>query len=348
MKRHAEKSPLVSVCVPAYNGGLYLRECLDGILGQTFDDFELLLVDDCSHDSTRDIFDEYAHADTRIRIILNKHNLGLVSNWNQCINLARGEWIKFAFQDDLLRKDCLEKMLSGATRPLVFCRREFLFEPGTARETVEWYKNLPDIPRVLGNANDFSPEDVRAAVFQEPLNFFGEPTAALLHKSLFDQFGFFNANLTQLCDLEYWIRVSTNTGLNYIDQPLAAFRYHTSSTSSRNRDPEREERLSVFDRLVLAHEHAYNSHYAALREYAARQTPSQHYPRELAKKAAWVHAKARSLAANLDSLDTAWLDQWNALVTKYPHLGRSHWMIPHWANQFWQRHAGWRFRRQPR
>ena len=60
----------------------------------------------------------------------------MVGNWNNGIALARGEWIKFAFQDDLLHENCLERMLAAANCPIVFCRRTFLFEDGTDEETI--------------------------------------------------------------------------------------------------------------------------------------------------------------------------------------------------------------------
>src|SRR3982751_3050681 len=91
--------PRVTVCVPMYNGERYLAECIESILAQTYTDFQLLLVDDCSTDATRSIAESYAAADSRVRLIVNHTNLGLVGNWNRCIELATGEWIKFVFQD---------------------------------------------------------------------------------------------------------------------------------------------------------------------------------------------------------------------------------------------------------
>jgi glycosyltransferase involved in cell wall biosynthesis len=104
--------PLVSVCIPTYNGAKYLKECLDSVLAQTFTDFEVLIVDDKSSDETLSIAQEYATYDPRFRVIQNECNLGLVGNWNRCVELAQGEWIKFIFQDDLIEPACLERMLA--------------------------------------------------------------------------------------------------------------------------------------------------------------------------------------------------------------------------------------------
>src|SRR3990170_405399 len=87
--------PCVSVCIPTYNGGKYIRECIESILVQTYTDFEILIVDDKSFDETIEIAEEFARGDKRIRIVRNRQNLGLVKNWNKCVELAEGEWIKF-------------------------------------------------------------------------------------------------------------------------------------------------------------------------------------------------------------------------------------------------------------
>jgi len=123
--------PLVSVCIPTFNGAKYFRECLDSVLAQKFTGFEVLIVDDKSSDETFSIAQEYATYDHRIRAIQNDYNLGLVSNWNRCAELAQGEWIKFVFQDDLIEPACLETMLAASKSEsyIIFCRRNFIIEP---------------------------------------------------------------------------------------------------------------------------------------------------------------------------------------------------------------------------
>src|SRR5438552_8302595 len=120
--------PQVSVCIPTYNGAAYLTDCLDSVVSQTYSSFEVLVVDDCSADASAEIARTYARRDSRIRVFVNETNLGLVGNWNRCVQLARNEWIKFVFQDDLIRPECLERMLAVAVesgKPIVSCAREF-------------------------------------------------------------------------------------------------------------------------------------------------------------------------------------------------------------------------------
>ena len=90
---------MISVIVPVYNVEKYLRRCVDSILGQTYSDFELLLVDDGSPDGCPQICDEYAARDSRVRVI-HKPNGGLISARNAGILAARGDYVCIVDGDD--------------------------------------------------------------------------------------------------------------------------------------------------------------------------------------------------------------------------------------------------------
>jgi len=92
-------SPLISVIVPVYNVQQYLRQCVDSIIGQTYSDLEIILVDDGSTDGSGRICDEYARQDARVSVI-HKENGGLSSARNAGIELARGERVLFIDSDD--------------------------------------------------------------------------------------------------------------------------------------------------------------------------------------------------------------------------------------------------------
>lgn len=93
--------PQISVIVPVYNTEKYLHRCIDSILAQTFTDFELLLVDDGSTDSSGEICNEYAAKDSRVRVF-HKANGGVSSARNLGLDNAKGEWITFVDSDDEL------------------------------------------------------------------------------------------------------------------------------------------------------------------------------------------------------------------------------------------------------
>lgn len=96
--------PKISAIVPVYNAEPYLSKCIDSILGQSFTDFELILIDDGSQDTSPTICDEFAQKDSRIKVI-HKDNTGVSSSRNMGINMAVGEWICFIDSDDYIEPE---------------------------------------------------------------------------------------------------------------------------------------------------------------------------------------------------------------------------------------------------
>src|SRR5882757_9671482 len=104
--------PAVSVIVPNYNHARFLRRRIDTILGQTFLDFELILLDDCSTDNSRDILTAYAD-DSRVRIEFNATNSGSTfKQWNKGVRLAQGKYVWIAESDDYADERLLEKLVA--------------------------------------------------------------------------------------------------------------------------------------------------------------------------------------------------------------------------------------------
>ncbi len=100
------KSPTISVIVPVYNAESTLQRCVDSILAQTFEDFELILINDGSKDQSGDICDEYAAKDSRVKVI-HKPNGGVSSARNAGLRIAHGEYIAFIDSDDYIDNDYL-------------------------------------------------------------------------------------------------------------------------------------------------------------------------------------------------------------------------------------------------
>ncbi len=105
-------NPKVSVIVPVYNTEKYLRRCLDSILTQTFTDWECLVIDDGSTDTSPAICDEYAAADTRFRVF-HKQNGGVSSARNVGLENVRGEWVTFVDADDYITEHLIENLHNG-------------------------------------------------------------------------------------------------------------------------------------------------------------------------------------------------------------------------------------------
>lgn len=104
---------LISIVMATYNGEKYLRKQLVSILGQTYQHFELIVVDDASTDETLSILNEYSVLDDRIHVFPAEENIGLVANFERGLRLAKGEFIALSDQDDIFRKNKIELLLTA-------------------------------------------------------------------------------------------------------------------------------------------------------------------------------------------------------------------------------------------
>ena len=105
------RKPRLSIGLPVYNGEAYLAQSLDALLGQTFEDFELILSSNASTDATDDICRTYAARDPRIRFYRHRSNMGAAPNHNWVIAQATGEFFKWASADDLYARDLLARCI---------------------------------------------------------------------------------------------------------------------------------------------------------------------------------------------------------------------------------------------
>jgi glycosyltransferase involved in cell wall biosynthesis len=313
--------PKVSVCVPTFNGAKHLRQCLDSVVAQSWSGFELLLCDDCSTDDTLSIAREYAAQDSRIRVIENERNLGLVGNWNRCLKLLHGEWIKFVFQDDAIAYQYLERALAHAetdTR-LIACRRNFIFDAGTTEERRAYYENHISIDELFPSATRITPQQYCAATLEHMgVNLLGEPTAVMFRRASVDKIGEFNANLIMICDSEYWARLGVNGGCTYVPETLASFRVHGGSASALA-FANRQYRLSL-DRVVLLHEFVFHPAYAPLRAAAAAREPPMDLMARLADEIRSRRWLAIDAASRRDAPDPTLLLEWKELERRLPRI----------------------------
>lgn len=275
---------------------------------------------------------QYAALDTRIRLIRNERNLGLVGNWNRCIESARAPWIKFVFQDDLLDPDCLKNLLdrAGEQNRFVACHRRFIFEDGTTERTRLFYLRHRELLDSLydGRSALSAMEFAQVASKRIGANLVGEPTTTLLHRSLFEQFGPFNDALVMSCDLEFWLRVGIHVGIAFVDDELATFRVHSRATSATNRR-ERRYRMDVLDDLVIWHNIVHLPVYEPLRE-VMRRSPEYGDPRRRLDEKMHI---ARAIAEEMDAIagqnSSGARDQWQDFVRRFPRThvgGPRHWL----------------------
>lgn len=107
--------------MPVYNGLPYLKDSLDAVLGQSYTDFELLVLDDSSTDGSWPLLQDYARRDARMRIWRKPRGGNVPKSWNVVRPLLRGEFVFYLSQDDLLSPDCIERMISRQTESQADC-----------------------------------------------------------------------------------------------------------------------------------------------------------------------------------------------------------------------------------
>jgi glycosyltransferase involved in cell wall biosynthesis len=107
------RPPRLTIGLPTYNGEQYLPEAIEALLGQSYEDFELIISDNASTDSTPDICRQYEKQDSRVRHLRQPRNIGLAPNHNVLVHEARGELFKWASDDDLYARDLLKRCVDA-------------------------------------------------------------------------------------------------------------------------------------------------------------------------------------------------------------------------------------------
>lgn len=235
--------PLVSVCIPTYNGEQFISDALDSIVSQSFQDYEVVVSDDNSSDNTLEIVEAYEHAFPGGLSVLRHEPAGIGANWNFAIRNSRGRYIKLLMQDDVLSPDCLSTMVDAfrkhPTAGLVFGRRGII-DAGAQIDVARWksvYGSLHEawsIPVSEGLLR--GPELLRdRRLLEKPENKIGEPTTVMVSREALDVSGYFNTRLKQLLDFECWYRILRRFDAVFIDRELGKFRLHDTQASHLNR-----------------------------------------------------------------------------------------------------------------
>lgn len=134
----------ISIAMATYNGEKFVKQQIDSILIQTFKEFELIICDDCSTDSTVDILKSYSMQDPRVKVFQNEENIGFAKNFEKIISLCSCEYIAFCDQDDIWENNHLEILFEKNQMAKVVCGNELLFDNETkqCRLKIPYEENL--------------------------------------------------------------------------------------------------------------------------------------------------------------------------------------------------------------
>jgi glycosyltransferase involved in cell wall biosynthesis len=233
------KSPAVSVIVPAYNTEKYIAECLDSLLVQTFQDYEVICIDDGSTDRSLSILKEYAERDPRIKVICKK-NQGVVAARNNAIAAASGKYIFPLDSDDIITPNCLEILYKFITTHdyVVVCPSGWYFGKGKEHKP---YWNLPKPTR--WNMYHLANGIHNSAMY--PKKFWGKYGG---YDPLFDK---------GIEDFDFWLNF-LDDGQKVIRLPDRLFYYRQKSVEeSRNEQMNKHRCKKVHNQLLanLRHKH---------------------------------------------------------------------------------------------
>lgn len=232
----ANEVPLVTIAIPAFKSA-HFAACLDSALAQTYPRLQILVCDDSCNDTLRQIADARPTRGRSIEWVSNPTNLGGSANFIQCLERARGDFVKFLCDDDLLEPDCVERMVAAfrldPDATLVFSRRRRIDGTGAP---------LPDDHHTEAlAAHDcvFRGEALAGAVIALQSNFIGEPTTVMFrradlawirpHYATFDG----HDDIRVVIDIAAWHNLLSQGEAIYIADPLSSFRIHAEQHQAR-------------------------------------------------------------------------------------------------------------------
>ena len=210
--------PKVSVIIPTYNRSEYLRKSIESVLKQTYQDYELLIIDDCSTDNTPDVVKEFS--DSRVLYFKNLSNEGIAAVRNRGINNSKGEYIAFLDDDDeWIAVDKLEKQIS-------------LIE-SCSQDVGMIYTGYSNIDTNSGKKLKEATPKSRGNVLNEYLikRFFTTSTL-LIRKSCFDNVGPFDESISFGEDYDMYARILKLYKVDYIKEQMVNYRVHPKKLST--------------------------------------------------------------------------------------------------------------------
>jgi glycosyltransferase involved in cell wall biosynthesis len=202
-----------------------LRECVDSILAQTFDDYELVVVDDASTDDSTDILATY-RGHKRTRIFRHEKNAGLFPTLNDAIRKSRAPLIHLLGQDDQMKRHCLERWdafwREHANLGMAYCQRDTIDESGTIIESA------PDdqTPTIL------STRQVAQISFYHG-SMPGNIASVVLRREALDEVGLFREDMEVSGDFEMWVRIAESFKTGFLEESLIRLRSHEDQFSRR-------------------------------------------------------------------------------------------------------------------
>ena len=219
----------ISVILPVYNGENFLAEAIESVLKQTFEDFELVISDNCSTDNTKEIIKSFR--DKRVKYFRNSSNLGMPRNWNKAVGYSQSEYIHVFAHDDIMLADNLAKKVE-------------IFDKCPKAGFLHCSCYIFDSKGNLIRIDDPWPEERREYFISDGFSYFKKlfnyniiwSPSVLIRKEPFLKLGGFDPKITLAFDLEMWMRLSLFYDVAYLKTPLIGYRMHETNANRALKD----------------------------------------------------------------------------------------------------------------
>lgn len=216
----------VAVCIPTRNYGRWLGQTIGSVQAQTLRDLEILVCDNASTDDTAAVVGALAAGDARLRYLRHERDLGMVGNWNACLERVSAPYVKVLCADDLLEPTCLERQAAlldaHPAAALASCARRLVDEQGAPTGPVLAFSD---------RAGFTGGDEVIGRCLVDG-NVVGEPSAVLLRRGALDRG--FDPAYRHLTDLALWLHLLERAGLAFTPEPLCRFRVHGDQATRHN------------------------------------------------------------------------------------------------------------------
>ncbi|MHB0801634.1 glycosyltransferase [Bacillus thuringiensis] len=224
--------PKVSILIPAYNRPHYLELALKSALNQTYENIEIIISDDSTNDEVKAMIQPYLKEYNYITYVKNENPL-VAENFNQCIELATGEYINFLLDDDLFHHEKIERMMK------YFFELENISFVTSYRELID--ENGEILPpstlnvKIATETTIFEGEELGNYMLKHLKNIVGEPTTVLFNRNFFGgKFGYFKEkSYSSINDIATWLDMMRKGKVVYIQEPLSYFRQHSGQNQKQ-------------------------------------------------------------------------------------------------------------------
>lgn len=220
---------LVSIVLPVYNGERYLRESIDSIISQTYKNWELLIIDDGSSDSTPEIGRFYEKKDRRIHYYTNEQNMRLPRSLNRGFSLTKGNYLTWTSDDNRYKPKAIEKMLNA----LKSHHADFVF--ASCRVIDEEGNNIEYMMTSNSHLKELMGHNIVGACF-------------MYTRRVYRQVGEYDPEFALVEDFDYWQRIYSRYGAYVLEEILYEYRWHDRTLTSTKSE---KDFYSILEKMLL-------------------------------------------------------------------------------------------------